>query len=251
MSLFRREPRRVVPAEILCLLPDLGRALLVARTGGSPITDDPRFSWDRMWGPVSRLLFGDARDQAIEELYEAAINSSDREMATLAAYGLIVEFLPESEDHRYLTLLDQSLGLLRTRGISSMYLSGFEAQRWVAVHGDVGATFDGVFAVGVPADEDLPAPQPLEVGSSRMLALMHPLPQGNSFFVERRTDDTYVIYSERVYSSDDPRRVRCEEEQLGAFTSLKDAMRALGDMLGSPPHWFEDELEDYFPMRRA
>jgi hypothetical protein len=249
MSLFRREPRRVLPAEVLNSLPDLGRALLAARTGGPPVSDDPRFSWDRVWGPVSRALFGETRDQAIEELYEAAINSPDREMATMAAYGLIAEFLPESEDHRYLSLLDETLGSLRTRRIPSAYLSGYEAERWAAVHGDLRSSYDGLFEVEVPVNDDLPEPQLLEVGASRMLALTHPLPTGNAFFAEHRADGLYVVYSERINSADDPRRVRCEEERLGTFTLLKDLMRALAEMFGSPPHWYDDELEDYFPLR--
>jgi hypothetical protein len=251
MSLFRREPRPVLPAEILNLLPDLGRALLAARLGGPSVSDDQRFSWDRMWGPVSRALFGETRDQAIGELYEATISSPDREMATLGAYGLIVEFLPESEDHRYLSLLDETLGTLRTRRVTSMYLSGFETERWVAVHGELRSSYDGLFAVEVPTNEDLPEPKPLEVGASRMLALTHPLPDGNGFFAEHRGDGVYLVYSERIHSSDDPRRVRCEEDQLGTFTSLKDLMRALAEMFGSPPHWSDDDLEDYFPQRGA
>jgi hypothetical protein len=251
MSLFRREPRRVLPAEILNLLPELGRAFLAARLGGPPVSDDPRFSWDRMFGPVSRALFGQTRDQAIEELYEAAIGSADREMAILGAYGLIAEFLPKSEDHRFLWLFDEALGSLRARRIASMHLTGFEAERWVAVHGELRSSFDGLFSVEVPDNGDLPEPQPLEIGASRMLALTHPLPDGNAFFAEHRSDGSYVVYSERLYSSDDPRRVRCEEDLLGTFTSLKDLMRALGEMFGSPPHWFDGDLEDYFPQRGA
>lgn len=251
MSLFQRGPKKVLPASILDLLPDFGEASLRARAGGEPVTNDPRFSWDQMMAPVSRALRGEDRERAIEQLHEAAINSPRREMAILGAYQLIAEFLPDHEDRHFLYLYDASLDLLRAKGLSSGHLTGYEAQRWVAVHGDLRSSFDGIFEVEVPTDTDLPPAGPLEVGDSKMLALTEPLPRGNAFFAERQGESTYLVYSERLYSLDDPRRVRCEEDQLGTFTSLEDLFRALGKMFGTPPHWSDDELAPYFPQRRA
>jgi hypothetical protein len=251
MSPFERRPKRALSVAILDLLPDFGEASLRARIGGEPVTTDPRFSWERLMAPVSRALSEADRERAIEELYEAAINSPRREIATVGAYLLIAEFLPELDDQRFLSLFDDSLETMRTRGLTSLYLNSYEARRWAAVHGDLRSSFDGLFEVGVPAAVELPHAAPLEVGASRMLALTEPLPRGNAFFAERQAEDAYIVYSERLFSLDDPRRDRYEEDDLGTFTSLEDLLRALGEMFGSPPHWCDDELDPYFPLRRA
>jgi hypothetical protein len=250
VSLFGRGPRKLVPESILASLAAFGRASLDARAAVRPLTD-PRFDWMPFWQPIGTLLREGHRDQVVGELYEAATQARDRGPATIGAYLLLAEFEPTLDDRRFLTLMDDSLELMRAEGLSSGHLTGYEAERWVALHGELASSFDGLFQVGVPSDGELPVSQPLEPGASRMLALTEPLPLGNAFFAEHRSDGTYVIYSERPHSVENPTRERCEETYLGTFTSLQDLLRGLGEMFGSPPHWSDDELAPYFPQRRA
>jgi hypothetical protein len=250
MSLFQRRPKTIVPREILALLPAYGAAVLSARAAGQPVTD-PRFDWESFVGPVHTPLMLDDREQVIGELYEAAVNAEDRETATVGAYQLLAEFNPELEATRFLSLYDDALEYMRKAGFSSGHLTRFEADRWIATHGELRSSFDGIVEVHVPDADELPSTKPLEVGSSRMLALTEPLPRGNAFFAEHRPDGTHVVYSERPKSLDDPTRSRYEESHLGTFDSLEGLLRALAEMFGRPPHWSDQDLEPYFPYRRA
>lgn len=250
MGLFQRRPKTVVPGAILALLPAYGAAVLTARGAGQPVTD-PRFDWGSFVGPVhTPLMLGD-RDRVIAEVYDAAVNAEDREMATVGAYRLLAEFNPELDDPRFLSLYDKALERMRAAGFSSGHLTRFEADRWIAVHGDLRSSFDGIVEVQVPDADQLPPAKPLEVGTSRMLALTESLPKGNAFFGEHRPDGTYVVYSERPQSAENPTRARYDEDYLGTFESLESLLRALGEMFGTPPYWSNEDLEPYFPRRRA
>jgi hypothetical protein len=143
MGLFQRGPKTIVSSEILALLPAYGTAVLNARAAGQPVID-PRFEWGPFIGPVhTQLMLGD-RDQVIGELYEAAINAEDRDMAMFGAYRLLAEFNPELDDQRFLALYDVALEHMRTAGFSSGHLTRFEADRWIEVHGDLRTSFDGI-----------------------------------------------------------------------------------------------------------
>jgi hypothetical protein len=142
MGLFQRRPKTSVPEAILALLPAYGAAVLNARAAGQPVTD-PRFDWGSFFGPVHTELMTGDRDRVISELYDAAINAEDRDMATVGAYGLLAEFNPELDDPRFLSLYDEALELMRAAGFSSGHLTRFEADRWIAVHGDLRPSFDG------------------------------------------------------------------------------------------------------------
>ena len=250
MGLFQRRPKTSVPGEILALLPAYGAAVLSACAAGQPVTD-PRFDWGSFMGPVHmELMMGD-RDRAISELYDAAVSAEDKEMAVVGAYRLLAEFNPELDDPRFLALYDEALERMRAAGLSSGHLTRFEADRWIEVHGDLHSSFDGIVEVEVPDPDHAPQAKPLEAGASRLFALTEPLPRGNAFFAEHRPDGTYLVYSERPRSADDPTRARCDEDYHGTFQSLEGLLRALAEMFGTPPYWSDPDLEPYFPRRRA
>lgn len=138
MSLFQRKPKTIVPADVLASLSDYGEAVLSARAAGQPVTD-PRFDWQSFVGPVHMPLMSGDRGRVIEELYEAAVRADDREKATIGAYRLLAEFNPELEDPRFLSLYDDALECMRAAGFSSGHLTRFEADRWIATHGDLSA----------------------------------------------------------------------------------------------------------------
>lgn len=231
------------------MLPAYGEAVLSARRAGHSLSD-PRFGFDFSFPVHQALMFGD-RDRAIEELYETAMAAADRNLATVGAYRLLVEFNERLDDRRFLKLYDDSLEYMRALGLSSRHLTLHERQRWVETHGEVESSFDGTFEVPVPSAADAPPASRLEPGQTRMLALTGPLPDGNAFCAEHRSDGGYVVYLEGPWSVDDPRRVREDQTNMGVFTSLPERLRALGERLGTPPHWVDDDLEPYFPQRRA
>jgi hypothetical protein len=250
MALFSKRPRTVVPASVTGMLAPYGQAEIDARRVGRPVTD-PRFGWDNFVGPVHMAMLGDDRGQVIQELYEAALAAPGSKQAIFGAYRLIAEFDGALDDQRFLELCDLSLEHLRSLQLSSGSLTGYEAQRWIATHGDLRSSFDGIVQVTVPSQENAPAVKPLGLGESRLIALTAPLPTGNAFFAERRPDGTYVISSERPRSSEDPTRERSEETYMGMFADLRDLFRAVGYMFGTHPYWADDDLNPYFPSRRG
>jgi hypothetical protein len=199
------------------------------------------------------VLDGEHRDTAIQELYNAAAAASDedRSLATFGAYRLLAEYDGQLDDPRFWELCDASLDYMHSRGFSSGHLTGYEAQRWIAVHGDLRSSFDNIVDVAVPEPASAPPVDELDPGTNKLLALTAPLPEGNAFYAERETDGTYVIFSERQKSSDDPARMRYEESDLGSFTTMPDLLRALGQMFGTRPYWADADVDPYFPSRRA
>ena len=250
MALFAKRQRTVVSADVLGRLGAYGEAVLESRRAGRPLTD-PRFDWSDFVGPVHMELMSGDRESVIRELYDAAVAAPDRDLATVGAYRLLAEFNESLDDYRFLRLYDASLEYMRTLGFSSGHLIGHEARRWVDVHGDLRSSFDGIFEVSVPSPEHAPDVESLNPGDAKKLALTGPLPEGNEFFGERHADGTYAVYSIRQRGDDDPTRERYDETYLGTFGSYPDLLRALGDMFVTPPYWSDDDLEPYFPARRA
>lgn len=250
MRLFGGRPRTAMPASVLTSLPAFGDAALDARAAGRPV-NDPRFDWESFLGPATSAYRVAGTEKATSEIVEAVSSGPGRESAILGAYSLLAEIDPESRDPRYLSLIDEVLELLRTRRFSSGHLSRYEADRWVETHGELRSSFDGIYEVEVPDPGAQPAATSLEPGTSRVLATTGPPPEGNSFFAERSPDGSYLVFSERLKSDDEPVRMRYEEPQLGTFDSLEELLRALGAMFGTRPYWADPELDPYFPRRRS
>lgn len=251
MGFFSKRQRAVVPPQVISMLGEFGQASLAARGAGRPV-DDPRFGWEYM-SDTMMALGGEGRDAVIEELYAATLSASDvdRSLVTFGGYRLLAEYDGQLDDPRFWELCDASLDYMHSLGFSSGHLTGYEAQRWIAVHGDLRTSFDGIIDVTVPEPASAPAADELDPGTSKLLALTAPLPEGNAFYAERGLNGTYVIFSERQKSGDDPTRIRCDEDYLGSFTTLPDLLRALGQMFGTRPYWADPDVDPYFPSRRG
>lgn len=247
MALFNRRPIGVVPASVIASLADYGKAVIASKQSAAPVTD-PRFGWDYM-SPVVLAMNDERRDRVIQELYDAARTAADRPMATVGAYKLLCEWDGNLRDERFLALRDDYMNLLRDMRFSSGYLTGYEAERWVEIHGDLRYSFDRITDVAVPSGDQVPPAKDLQAGQHRRVALTGPLPDGNEFYAERRADGTYGVFSIRPNSSDDPTRVRCEE-LLGPFGTMADLLRALGADFRIRPYWADEDLDPYFPGRR-
>ena len=250
MTLFLKRRRTIVPESVIDMLEAYGHAAIDARRLGQPVTD-PRFGWDNFVGVVHTAMLGDDREQVIQELYQAAVMPPSRNQAIFGAYRLLAEFDGDLADQRFLELCDKSLEYMRFMRFSSGHLTGYEASRWIAVQGELRSSFDGIVEVAVPSRENAPTAKPLGLGESRIIALTAPSPGGNAFYAEHRSDGSYIVFSERPRSSDDPTRTRCDETYLGTFRDLPDLFCAVGNMFGTSPYWVDEDLEPYFPGRRA
>lgn len=249
MGLFSRKTKSVLPPALLGQLSDYGREVLDARRAVRPI--DARFGWEFIQPVMTGLQDASQRDGTIEALYVTATGSPQKQLAMVGAYNLLSECEPSLRDERYLLMLDATLAEMHHRHFSSGHLNGFERDRWVEKHGDIRSSFDGIFSVSAPEFGDEPTPQPLAVGESRMLAQLGPSGDDNRFFAEHREDDSYVVYSLRIRSVEDPTIMRCDEAQMGTFESLQSLLRAVGQMFDAPTYWAHEDLLPYFPSRRA
>jgi hypothetical protein len=251
VGIFAKRQRAVVPPQVIGLLGAFGQASITARAAGRPV-DDPRFGWEYM-SDTMLALGGEQRNEVIQELYIAAstASDSDRDLVTFGVYRLLAEYDGQLDDQRFWELCDASLNYMHSRGFSSGHLTGYEAQRWIAVHGELRSSFDGIVDVAVPNPDSAPSVDELVPGANKLVALTAPLPEGNAFYAERQQDGTYAIFSERQKSSEDPTRARYDETYLGSFDGLPDVLRALGQMFGTRPYWADPDLDPYFPSRRA
>lgn len=131
MGFFGKRPqarRSAVPGSVIASLAAYGEAVLAAKRAASPVTDPP-FGWDYM-APVMMAMAGAQREQVIQELYDAALQARDREMAMVGAYKLLCEFDGNLADERFQVLRDFYLDLMQRMGFSSAHLTGYEMQRW-------------------------------------------------------------------------------------------------------------------------
>src|ERR1019366_4520306 len=105
---------------------------------------------------------------------------ADRSLVTFGAYRLLAEYDGQLDDPRFWALCDASLDYMRSLRFSSGHLTGHEAQRWNAVHGELRSSFDGIVDVEVPDPVNASGVNELDPGTSKLLALTAPLPEGNA-----------------------------------------------------------------------
>jgi hypothetical protein len=197
-------------------------------------------------------MHGPAREQVIQELYDAARAAPGQPLVTVGAYSLLNESGDEIRDERFQQLRDAFLDYMHQNRYSSGHLTGYEAERWIELHGDLRSTFDHIVDVEVPGPSEASATADLSPGEKLLVALTAPLPAGNAFYAERQADGSYIVFSERPRSSDDPTRVRCDEsDELGTFASMSDLLRAVGRWFGVRPYWANEDLDPYFPSQRT
>lgn len=245
----RAADNQAVPPQVLSSLADFGEAAIAARVNGGSITDS-RFSWNDFIAPV-RSAFGVDPEGVLRDIHDATDGVPRAELAACGGYLLLAECDPELPDARFLAMQDAFLDHIRSLKLSSGHLNRYEADRWIAIHGDLRTSFDGIYEVTTPAAGQDLGHKPLEPGKSRILARMGPGEDDNRFFAERLAAGGYLVYSERIWSADDPTMKRCEESQLGTFDSLPELLKALGRMFGTPTYWADEDLMPYFPARRG
>lgn len=244
MAFFSKRPKTLVSAEILSQLNSFGNEAWESTISSRPITD-PRYDWNTFFAKFVPAYQADFAE-AIRELHAAA--GADP-LARYGGYRLLREFEPASKDPLYLDLMDAALQMMRERGLSSGYMSGYESERWISLHGDLRTSFDRIVEVS-PPPKDAATDIELEPGQSLMVALMGPDPLHNQFWVERIDATTYGTFSMRRKDSDATIHSRIEEEWIRRSDSVAGILRNLGAHLRTPCYWVHPDLEPYFTERR-
>lgn len=239
----KRNRPPLVPDVVLSQLRALGASTLEARVEGRPI-DDPRFGWDNFFS----LFLPAYQIDPVEAIVELHVAAGDDLLARFGGSRVVAEFDGSRKDPLYLEMIDGGLQLMYERGLSSGHLTGYEADRWIATHGELRASFDRIEDVVVP---DYRATQLyLDLGESLMVAKMGPSEFDNEFYVERIDENSFGAFSMREKESGDGRLIRCEEPEIQSENRVEGVLKALGAHLRRAPYWSHDELKAYFPERR-
>jgi len=244
VGLFSRRSSTLLPAEVLSQLTAFGEASWEAKVSSRPVTD-PRFTWERFFAKAADALRANP-SQAVGEIHAAA---SGDQFAQFGGYSLIAEFDASTADARYLEMMDTSLQMMFDRKLSSGHLNRYEADRWIATHGDIRTSFDRIVEVA-PPPPDHAARVALSPGEVLMVATMGPGALDNQFWIERTSAGTYGAFSMRQWESGDATLTRCEEDSIGNWDAVEEVLQSLGGYLGTRPFWAHDELDPYFPQRR-
>lgn len=241
---FSKRSSTAVPADVLDRLRPFGEASLEAKASSRPLSD-PRFSWENFFAKASEALRTNP-SQAIGEIHAAA---GTDQFAQFGGYSLIAELDPSSSDPRYLGMQDASLQMMFDRRLSSGHLNRYEADRWIATHGDLRTSFDRIVEVAPPAPGHA-AEVALAPGETLMVATMGPDPLDNQFWIEHTSAGTYDAFSMRQWESGDTTLTRCSEDTIGSWESVEGVLQSLGSYLGTRPFWAHEQLDPYFPQRR-
>jgi hypothetical protein len=238
-----RSSAGLVPSDILRQLSAFGQASFDAKVRGKPVTD-PRYDWSNFFSLMLHPWQTNLT-QAIAEIHAAAGGDP---YAMYGGYRVIAEFEPATQDTLYLDMMDAGLKLMHDRKLSSGYLTGYEADRWVKTHSDLRTSFDRIVEVAPP--EHHTTSVSLVPGESLMVAKLGPDHLDNQFHIERIGESAFAAFSMRKWSSDDVTLTRCEEPTIPQSDTVEGMLRSLGQYLRLRPYWAHDQLEPFFPERR-
>lgn len=244
VGLFSKRPSTIVPADVLRQLGAFGQVSLEAKVSSRPVSD-PRFDWDSFFSKAFPAFQTDL-ERAINDIHNA---SSGDELARFGGYRLIAEYEPKTLDPQYLDMMDAGLQIMHERGLSSGHLTRYEADRWIATHGDLRTSFDRIVEVAPPSAGHT-AEVALDPGQDLLVATMGPNALDNQFWIERADDGSYGAYSMRQWESDAVILTRCSENSIGRWDTAEGILRSLGEYLRTPPFWFHEQLEPYFVEKR-
>jgi hypothetical protein len=244
MGWFSKRSSTLVPAEVLEQLGAFGQVSWDAMVAGRP-PDDPRFGWQSFFSKAQSAF----RENLARSVAEVDSAAGDDAIARFGGYRLIAEFEPHNQEPVFLDMMDGALQSMFTRGLSSGHMSRFEADRWIAVHGDLRTSFDRIVDV-IPPDPDHTVSVEMNPGDALMVAVMGPGALDNQFWIELGNAGSYGAFSMRKWESDDVTLTRCSEDDVGQWESVDGVLRGLGSMLRTQPYWAHEQLDPYFTERR-
>jgi hypothetical protein len=233
----------LVPRDILEQLSTFGHAAFNAKVRGQHVTD-PRYDWPNFYSRIFPACQANLA-QAIAEIHAAAEGDL---YAMYGGYRIIAEFEPASQNPMYMDMMDAGLKLMHDQKFASGHLTRYEADRWIATHGDLRTSFDRIVTVAPPAHHT--ATVRLDPGESLMVAKMGPEPLDNQFHIERRAGNAFIVFSMRQWDSDAVTLTRCEEPDIPQSDTADGVLRRLGQYLRLRPYWAHEQLEPFFPERR-
>lgn len=242
MGFFTKRPS--VPASVLNQLGAYGQACWAARVNSQSVSD-PQFGWQPFFSKVQPAL-RDNPSQTIAAIHRAASHDT---WARFGGYQLIAELDPTCQDLLYFEMMDAGLELMHERGLSSGHLTRYEADRWIATHGDLRTSFDRSVDTAPPPPEHK-ANVELAPGNALMVATMGPGALDNQFWIEQTAAGTYGAFSMRRWGSDDDTLTRCAEDQVGQWGTVEELLRSLGSYLRTSPYWAHEQLQPYFTEHR-
>jgi hypothetical protein len=185
------------------------------------------------------------RCRADRDAFLTSLSTLAEQYGGWAAYGaerLMIEVAGGSHEHpAYGQIMDASLNFLRTNGVPPMNVTGYEWRHWIASGGTNETWLQRRLT---PTSEQAPISD-LSAGETRRLAQLVAGDHSNVFMVQRTLDGRFRWIVDAEQSDTDPERTQYVHMTAG---SLHDLYIQIGLALQSPPHWYDCELEPYFPL---
>lgn len=240
MALFGRRPLRPhnpgLPRSIVAMMERYGRFEFDPPAS----TDDAGSVWLQTQDPIRTFATSDP-STFVDALGGAVIS-----VGGWAAFGgacTAWELLRSEDRHGqgYEALMTAAVDFLRRNGVPPMRVKGYLWSHWV----DHGGTVD-TWIPRVPTPTAVQAPiTPLRAGELRRIAVLSPQPDANVVLVRLEADGTHIGVIDARQSDDKPRRTQWDWKSAASSHSL---YIDVGLALQTPPHWFDPELEPYFPL---
>jgi hypothetical protein len=138
-------------------------------------------------------------------------------------------------------MMGASLDFLRSMGVPTMRLNGYESRFW---REHKGLTEPWIQSRPRPVHPTLTEISPGEV---RRIAQLESKPDSNAIYVRRNLDGRYTALIDARWSDDEPRRNQSDWKTEGTLYEL---YCEIGESLQVPSFWSHPELEPFFPYPR-
>jgi hypothetical protein len=231
MPLFRRRKRSLLPSDVLAQMERVARREL---EGG----DDPSAIWQDILEPLLHIALADP-DGFLAALADEVVPAGG--LAAFGAVRTVSDIAPALGGSHYLALLDASIAFLRRASLPPNRVPGLEWERFLACGGSAD-TWLSRRPTPSPTDARI---TPLAPGETRRVAQIDSRSDSNVILVHRREDGRYESLIDARWSDEDAGRSlspwECAETQYEVYVRI-------GLSLQAPCHWFDAELEPYFPL---
>lgn len=245
MGIFRRRQAQhsnthTLPGDIVRMMERFGRFEFNQPGSGGNAGE----IWQQTQAPLLPFASADpdgflvALERAVLPVGGWAVCGAARTISNVMSHSEAIRHHPS-----YNAIMNASLAFLRSIGVGSGSLTGYEWTHWVA-SGGTHETWLPQLPTPSPEDAPITALQP---GESRRVAQMTSQPDSNVILVRQVGEGRYGALIEAKQSDEDSRRDPILWLTSG---SLYDLYIAIGRSFQRPPHWCDRELEPYFPLPR-
>lgn len=236
MSFFRRQPKGLLPPNIVTMMERFGRHEIDVRNSA----DDGYAVWQTTQEPLLAAATDDPAG-VIAALADACVPEGG-----WAAYGAdrtvvnLVGISPPGE--AWLRILDASNDFLRANHVPPMRVPPYAWRRFI----ETGGTANTWLQLRPAPDRGSVPLVPLMDGETRRLVKMDPDPNSNVIYVRRDGEDLIALIDAR-WSDEDPTRSQSEWKRATAQYDL------YLDIAWSTQvwDWAAPEIEPFFPTPKA